>query len=77
MSVGVDLSYFDYPKWRMNRCGSKFHEWFGQPRPMAKSAKFEQNHLDVVAAFQMHLEYCILKIARQLRERTGVDYLVI
>lgn len=76
MSVGVDLSYFNYQRYG-NRCGAKFLETFGQPRPYSKWAKFEQNHLDVAAAFQKHLEECILKIARQLKERTHEDYLVI
>lgn len=76
MSVGVDLSYFDYPNYG-KRCGKKFYETFGEPRRMGKAAVFEQRHLDVAAAFQKQLEECVLKIARQLRERTGKDYLVI
>jgi carbamoyltransferase len=76
MSVGVDLSYFDYPTYGL-RCGKKFYDTFGQPRAMTKSAKFEQHHLDVAAAFQKQLEECVLKIARCLRERTREDYLVI
>ncbi len=77
MSVGVDFSYFDFQKWKGRRCGKKFYETFGQPRNNNKAAKFEQHHLDVAAAFQKQLEECLLKIARQLRERTGEDYLVI
>ncbi len=77
MSVGVDFSYFDYNKWTVNRCGKKFYETFGKPRPYSKTAKFEQNHLDVAAAFQEHLEECILKVSRQLHEHTKEDYLVI
>lgn len=79
MSIGVDLSYFnynfgpDYPQ----RFAKKFYDTFGQPRQRSKNAKFEQHHLDVAAAFQKQLEECILKMARQLRERTHEDYLVI
>jgi carbamoyltransferase len=76
MSVSVDLSYFDYPYYRQ-RCGKKFYTTFGQPRQMVKGARFEQHHLDVAAAFQKQLEECLLKIARQLHERTQEDYLVI
>jgi carbamoyltransferase len=76
MSVGVDLSYFNY-QFFTERCGKKFYETFGQPRQKTKAAGFEQQHLDVAAAFQKQLEECILKIARQLRERTQEDYLVI
>jgi len=76
MSVGADLSYFDYPYYQ-RRCGEKFYTTFGQPREKTKAARFEQHHLDVAAAFQERLEECLLKIARQLHERTHEDYLVI
>lgn len=76
MSVGVDLSYFNYQNYA-RRCGEKFFETFGSPREQVKAAPFEQQHLDVAAAFQQHLEECILEIARQLRERTEEEYLVI
>ena len=75
MSVGVDLSYFDYPYYQP-RCGKKFYETFGQPRQKSKTALFEQRHLDVAAAFQKQIEECLLKMARQLRERTQEEYLV-
>jgi carbamoyltransferase len=77
MSVGVDLSYFNYQYYSARRCGIKFYETFGQPRQKNKTARFEQHHLDVAAAFQKQLEECLLKIARQLREQTREDYLVI
>ena len=76
MSVGVDLSYFNY-QYYSHRCGKKFYETFGQPRQKTKTARFEKHHLDVAAAFQKQLEECMLKIARQLRKRTREDYLVI
>ncbi len=76
MSIGVDLSYFNY-QYYSRRCGKKFYETFGQPREQKKDAVFEQRHLDVAAAFQKQLEECILKIARQLHERTHEDYLVV
>ncbi|MGD6850565.1 MAG: carbamoyltransferase family protein [Candidatus Bathyarchaeia archaeon] len=79
MSLGVDLSYFARARHCTSKiCGKKFCSSFGgQPRQKKKSAPFEQRHLDVAAAFQKHLEECILKIARQLHERTKEDYLVI
>ena len=76
MSVGVDLSYFDYQYYR-ERCSKKFYETFGNPRQKTKAAGFEQHHMDVAAAFQKQLEECLLKIARLLHERTKEDYLVI
>ncbi|MDO6460121.1 carbamoyltransferase C-terminal domain-containing protein [Granulosicoccaceae sp. 1_MG-2023] len=73
--VKVDLSYFSYQYWGYRRCSEKFYEVFGQPR--AKDAPFEKHHNDVAAAFQKVLEDVALKIARNLRERTGAKYLVI
>ncbi|NTV53599.1 MAG: carbamoyltransferase [Candidatus Firestonebacteria bacterium] len=77
MSLGVDLTYFDYPFYRERRCGRKFYETFGSPRKPDKNVPFEQHHLDVAAAFQKHLEKALLKIARHLQESTHEDYLVI
>ncbi|NLT36528.1 MAG: carbamoyltransferase [Gaiellales bacterium] len=76
MSLQVDLSYFDYPRFGSG-CGRKFYETFGQPRNPDREPGFEQHHLDVAAAFQKQAEECILAIARKLRERTREDYLVI
>jgi carbamoyltransferase len=76
MSVGVDLSYFNY-QYYTRRCGQKFYDTFGQPRRLSKDAPFEQHHLDVAAAFQRRTEECILTIARLLRERTQEEYLVV
>ncbi|MCW3982467.1 MAG: carbamoyltransferase [Candidatus Bathyarchaeota archaeon] len=76
MSIGVDLSYFDARYYSFS-CGKKFCETFGAPRERIKTAKFEQRHLDVAAAFQKQLEECMLKMARLLHERTQEDYLVI
>jgi carbamoyltransferase len=76
MSLNVDHSYFNF-QYYTSPCGKKFYDTFGQPRQQIKSAKFEQHHLDVAAAFQKQLEECMLKIARKLREVTQEDYLVI
>jgi carbamoyltransferase len=76
MSIGVDLSYFNYQNYS-GHCGKKFYETFGQPRQQTKDAIFEKRHLDVAAAFQKQLEECLLKLARQLHERTHEDYLVV
>ena len=77
MSIGVDLTYFEYKYLKSQRCGQKFYDTFGSPRKRDSKVKFEQNHLDVAAAFQERLEECMLKITRMLRERTKEDYLVI
>jgi carbamoyltransferase len=77
MSLGVDLSFFDYQYYKGRSCSKKFYETFGQPRRPGRESEFEQHHLDVAAAFQKHLEECLLSIARKLYERTKEDYLVI
>lgn len=77
MSLGVDLSYFNYQHHSGQRCSQKFFDVFGLPRKRDKNAKFEQYHLDVAAAFQQHLEECMLKLARGLKKRTQEEYLVI
>lgn len=77
LSIGVDLSYFRYQYYSSVRYSSKFVEAFGAPRKNDKRAKFEQHHLDVAAAFQLHLEECMLKLARGLHKKTKEDFLVI
>lgn len=77
LSIGVDLSYFRYQYYSTIRYSPKFVEAFGAPRNRDKRAPIEQHHLDVAAAFQFHLEECMLKLARGLHKRTGEDYLVI
>ncbi len=76
MSIGIDLSYFD-ERFYSFKPNKKFCQTFGTPREYSKTAKFEQNHLDVAAAFQKQLEVCMLKMARLLHESTKEDYLVI
>ena len=76
MSLAVDLSYFGFPRFR-GPYSKKFVAAFGEPREKSRNAKFEQNHLDVAAAFQENLEESLLHIAKQLRQRTHEDYLVI
>jgi carbamoyltransferase len=77
LSIGVDLSYFRYQNYTKVRYSSKFVEVFGAPRNRNKRAPFEQHHLDIAAAFQLHLEECMLKLARGLHKKTGEDYLVL
>ena len=77
LSIGIDHSYFNFKHYAGQRCSQKFFDTFGAPRKKDKRARFEQYHLDLAAAFQLHLEECMLKIARGLREKTKEDYLVI
>ncbi|WP_205511037.1 carbamoyltransferase family protein [Longitalea arenae] len=77
LSIGVDLSYFKYQYYSPVRYSSKFVEVFGKPRNKDKRAPFEQHHLDIAAAFQLHLEECMLTLTRGLHKKTGEDYLVL
>jgi len=77
LSIGVDLSYFKFQYYAAVRYSPKFVEVFGSARNKDKRVPIEQHHLDVAAAFQLHLEECMLKLARGLHKKTGEDYLVI
>ncbi len=73
--IRVDPSWFSYQYWGYQRCSTKFHATFGKPR--ASDGEFASHHRDVAAAFQQVLEECALKMARQLREKTRANHLVI
>ena len=73
--VTVDLSYFSFQYWGYRRCSDKFYRVFGKPREA--EGPFEKHHHDVAAAFQKVLEDTALRIARDLRDRTGAKHLVI
>ena len=75
--IKIDLSYFNYQHYDDNRCGPRFYETFGQPRPCRKTAEFCDNHKNVAAAFQRVLEECALKICEILHRKSGCDKLVI
>lgn len=73
--IEVNLDYFSYQYWGYQRCGSLFHDTFGQARH--KEGEFETHHQDVAAAFQQVLEECALKMAGILKQRTQSNKLVI
>ncbi|MGI1677924.1 MAG: carbamoyltransferase [Cellvibrionaceae bacterium] len=73
--ITLDLSYFNFQFWGYKRCSEKFHDVFGAPR--SKDSDFAKHHYDVAAAFQKVLEETALKIARNLKEKTGARFLVI
>jgi carbamoyltransferase len=74
-NIRVDLSHFSYQFWGKERCGERFHQAFGKPRP--PDAPFADNHHNVAAAFQYQLEECALKLCSILRRRTNARHLVI
>lgn len=74
LAVEIDLDWFDFPKLGAQLFNEKFIEKFGLPRQDGQ--EIEDHHTDVAAAFQAVLENKVLKIARQLREKTNEKRLV-
>ena len=73
-SIKIDLSYFNYQFWGHQRCSQKFYGAFGNPR---KGEKFDDNHVNVAAAFQHVLEERALELCAILRKKTQSRYLII
>ena len=71
----VDLSYFNYQYAGHRRCGRKFIETFGTPRP--PGGEFEAHHQDAAAAFQLVLEERALQLCEVLRRRSQARHLVV
>ena len=71
----IDLSYFNYQFLIKNRYSEKFVKIFGKPRD--PKGEFEDNHLNVAAAFQRVLEDKVLEMCKILHYKTNADYLVI
>ncbi len=77
-ALRVELDSFVYQNYGYKRCGPRFEQTFGKPRAQDdKNAPFEQNHLNVAAAFQRVLEECGLDMARWLHAKTGEKNLII
>ncbi len=73
-SFRLNMEYFAYTK-RLQMTGRKFFKVFG-PRRKASEAMSELS-LDMAATLQEVLEEAEVKLARGLRERTGMDHLCI
>ena len=69
----LDISYFKYHRgFRMT--GRKFHKLFGRP-PRKGETELTQFHMDLAASIQVVTEEIVLKLARSLREETGIKNL--
>ena len=69
----LDISYFKYHRgFRMT--GRKFHKLFGRP-PRKGETELTQFHMDLAASIQVVTEEIVLKLAKSLREETGIKYL--
>ncbi len=69
----LDMSYFKYHRgFRMT--SRKFHKLFGR-LPRKGETELSQFHMDIAASIQEVTEEVVLKLARSLREETGVKNL--
>ncbi len=69
----LDISYFKYHRgFRMT--GQKFHKLFGRP-PRKGETELTQFHMDLAASIQLVTEEIVLKLAKSLREETGIENL--
>ena len=72
-SFRLDISYFKYHRgFRMT--GRKFHKLFGRP-PRKGETELTQFHMDLAASIQVVTEEIVLKLAKSLREETGIKNL--
>ena len=69
----LDMSYFKYHRgFRMT--GRKFHKLFARP-PRQGETELTQFHMDLAASIQVVTEEIVLKLAKSLREETGIENL--
>lgn len=69
----LDISYFKYHRgFRMT--GRKFHKLFGR-RPRKGETELTQFHMDLAASIQVVTEEIVLKLAKSLKEETGIKNL--
>jgi len=72
-TFNLDISYFKYHRgFRMT--GRKFHKLFGRP-PRKGETELSQFDMDMAASIQVVTEEVVLKLARSLREETGIKNL--
>lgn len=69
----LDIRYFKYHRgFRMT--GRKFHKLFGKP-PRKGETELTQFHMDLAASIQVVTEEIVLRLARSLRQETGIKNL--
>lgn len=72
-TFNLDISYFKYHRgFRMT--GRKFHKLFGR-LPRKGETELSQFHMDMAASIQVVTEEVVLKLARSLREESGIKNL--
>ena len=72
-TFNLDISYFKFHRgFRMT--SNKFHKLFGSP-PRKSESELKQLHMDLAASIQVVTEEIIIKLAKSLREETGINKL--
>jgi carbamoyltransferase len=74
-SFRLDMGYFNYCQ-GLTMTGRRFHDLFGGP-PRAPESDLTQRHMDLAASIQAVTEEAMLRIGRDLHERTGMRNLVL
>ncbi len=69
-SFWLDQSYFNYCT-GLTMTSPKFHKLFGGP-PRKSNEPITQHHMDLAASVQAATEQIVLRLARSVREQTGV-----
>ena len=69
-SFWLDQSYFNYCT-GLTMTGPKFHQLFGGP-PRTSDEPITQRHMDLAASVQAATEQIVLRIARSVRQQTGL-----
>ena len=74
-SFWLDMGYFRYCQ-GLTMTGSRFHALFGGP-PRKPESDLEPRHMDLAASIQAVTEEILLRIGRDVHEKTGMKNLVL
>jgi carbamoyltransferase len=72
-SFRLNLKYFNYMV-GLTMTNDRFHQLFGG-KPRRPETPIEQRHMDIAASIQKVTEEVMIKIAKHLRQHTGLDNL--
>lgn len=72
-SFRMNMDYFDYCA-GLTMTNSKFHKLFGGP-PREPESKLTQKEMDLARSVQEVAEEIVLKMAKHVKEKTGMKYL--
>ncbi|MCS7090339.1 MAG: carbamoyltransferase [Verrucomicrobiota bacterium] len=72
-SFWLNLEYFEFLR-GTTMTGERFHRLFGGP-PRQPDGPIEPRHMDVARSIQVVTEEVMLRLARRLREQTGLRFL--